>query len=195
MDRSAPKKTLPFRLSVVGLLVCALAHSARAQSQSPPADDRSIKAVAASTIERVTSLEAWHGPAHWRLAVSPFSNHWRYSEEHQPVYALGLERQYDDHWLLGGSFFSNSFGQPSAYAYIGRRSDGLFGEPSLYFQWSVGLMYGYVGKFESKVPLNINGFSPGALVSLGWQANRDWSFTVHALGDAGLMFQIGYDLH
>ncbi len=166
-----------------------------AQSAVPPADDSSIKAVAASTLERVTSLDAWHAPAHWRLAVSPFSNHWRYSEEHQPVYALGLERESDDRWLLGGAFFSNSFGQPSAYAYVGRRSDGLFGEPSVFFQWSVGLMYGYVGKYQSKVPLNVNGFSPGALIGLGWQASRDWSFTVHALGDAGLMFQIGIDLH
>lgn len=166
-----------------------------AETPSPQADETSFKAVAASTYERVSSLDAWRGPAHWRLAVSPFSNHWRYSEEHRPVYALGLERQYDDRWLLGGSYFSNSFGQPSAYAYVGRRSDGLFGEPSLYFQWSVGLMYGYVGKFEGKVPLNVNGFSPGGLVSLGWKANRDWSFTVHALGDAGLMLQIAYDFH
>jgi hypothetical protein len=166
-----------------------------AEVASAKADDGSFKALAVSTYERVTSLAAWHGPAHWRLAVSPFSNHWRYSEEHQPVYAIGLERQYDDRWLLGGSYFSNSFGQPSAYAYIGRRSDGLFSEPSLYFQWSVGLMYGYVGQYQSKVPLNVNGFSPGALVSLGWQANRDWSFTVHALGDAGLMFQIAHDFH
>jgi hypothetical protein len=165
------------------------------EAASAMSGDGSFKAAALSTWERVSSLEAWHGPAHWRLAVSPFSNHWRYSEEHEPVYAIGLERQYDDRWLLGGSYFSNSFGQPSAYAYLGRRSDGLFGEPSLYFQWSVGVMYGYVGKYQSKVPLNVNGFSPGALVSLGWQANRDWSFTVHALGDAGLMFQIAYDFH
>ena len=33
--------------------------------------------------------------------------------------ALGAERQGDTGWLYGGSYFSNSFGQPSAYAYVG----------------------------------------------------------------------------
>lgn len=147
----------------------------------------------ASTWDRVSSTEAWKGPAHWRLAVSPFSHHWRYSEEHTNVYALGIERQYDDRWLLGGSLFQNSFGQPSSYVYIGKRVNEVFGQPPLFFQWSVGVMYGYVGQYKSKVPLNVGGFSPGALVSLGWQFNREWSATVHALGDAGVMLQFAYD--
>jgi hypothetical protein len=165
------------------------------EADSASADAGADQPVVASALVRASRLEAWRGPGHWRLTVSPFTHHWRYSEEHQSVYAVGVERQYDDRWLLGGSLFSNSFGQPSAYAYVGRRSDGLLGEPSLFFQWSVGVLYGYVGKYQNKVPLNVGGFSPGALVSLGWQARRDWSLTVHALGDAGVMLQIAHDFH
>ena len=147
----------------------------------------------ASTWARVSSLDAWHGPGHWRLVVSPVSHHWRYSAEHTSVIALGVERQYDDRWLLGGSAFRNSFGQSSAYVYLGQRHDGIWQTPPLFFQWSAGIMYGYVGKYQSKVPLNFGGFSPGALVSLGWQFNREASVAVHALGDAGVMLQFAYD--
>ncbi len=134
------------------------------------------------------------GEGHLRLVVSPFTHHWRPSEEHRHVYALGAEWQRSDSWLGGASYFRNSFGQPSAYLYVGKRWEGLFGRPQLYGQVSGGLMYGYRGKYEDKVPLNNNGFSPGALVSMGWQFNRNASLTAHLLGDAGVMFQFGWDL-
>lgn len=142
----------------------------------------------------VGETQAWKERSHWRIAISPYAPHFRPSEEHEPVWAIGLERQRADDWLAGVSFFSNSFGQPSAYVYLGRRYPGLLSVEPLFFQWSAGVMYGYVGKYKSKVPANVNGFSPGALVTLGWQFNREWSFAVHALGDAGLMFQFGYDV-
>lgn len=147
-----------------------------------------------SAWERVTNGDSWNGPGHWRLLVSPFVQHYRFSSEHRRVWALGAERQYDDRWLAGAAYFSNSFGQSSAYVYLGHRTEGLFGQPSVFFQWSAGGMYGYVGEFQSKVPLNVNGFSPAALVTLGWKYDTRTSFAVHALGDAGLMFQLSYDL-
>jgi hypothetical protein len=142
---------------------------------------------------RVTDLDAWRAPGHWRTVASPLTLHWRFSAEHRHVYALGMERQSDDRWLLGGSLFRNSFGQPSAYVYLGHRSDKLLGKPELFFQWSAGMLYGYKGKYKSKVPLNLNGFAPGAVLSLGWQFDRHVSVAAHALGDAGVMFQLGYD--
>jgi hypothetical protein len=138
--------------------------------------------------------KTWYGPGHWRMAVSPYSLHWRPSDEHRSVYAIGLERQRDDGWLGGASYFRNSFGQPSAYLYVGKRWDGLFDRPQLFGQLSGGLLYGYRGKFEDKVPLNNNGFSPGALATIGWQFNRQYAVALHALGDAGVMFQLSFDL-
>ena len=107
---------------------------------------------------------------------------------------MGFERQRSDDWLAGASYFRNSFGQPSAYLYVGKRFPALFGMEQLHGQATGGLMYGYRGKYEDKVPFNNNGFSPGATVSLGWQFNKNWALTAHALGDAAIMFQLSYDL-
>jgi hypothetical protein len=139
--------------------------------------------------------ERWFGPGHWRLFVSPYASfHWRPSDEHKTVWAIGFERHRSDDWLAGASHFSNSFGQPSAYLYIGKRWDGFFGRPELFAQATGGLLYGYRGKYEDKVPLNNNGFSPGAVLTGGWQFNRQWSVAAHLLGDAAVMFQLSYDL-
>jgi hypothetical protein len=134
------------------------------------------------------------GPGYWRVAGSPYSQHFRPSDEHKHVYAIALERQRSDDWLAGASYFRNSFGQPSAYLYVGKRFPALFGHEQLYGQVSGGLLYGYRGKYEDKVPFNNNGFSPGALVTLGWQLNRQWAVSAHLLGDAAVMFQLSYDL-
>jgi hypothetical protein len=141
----------------------------------------------------ILSGHAWREQAHWRIAVSPYTQHFRTSDEHQRVVALALERQRKDGWLTGGSHFTNSFGQPSAYLYLGRRVDLPFGPPGLFGQISGGLLYGYRGRFEDKVPFNNNGFSPGALFTLGWQIDRRNAAAVHLLGDAGLMLQLSWD--
>ena len=44
------------------------------------------------------------------------------------------------------------------------------------------------------MPFNVNGFSPGATVSLGWQFTREVSVQAIALGTAGMMFQFAFDL-
>ncbi|MFZ9428331.1 MAG: hypothetical protein ACO26F_01355 [Burkholderiaceae bacterium] len=132
-------------------------------------------------------------PVHWRAVAAPYAPHIRPSDEHADVWAIGLERQRADQWLAGGSFFSNSFGQPSTYLYVGKRFPALLGHPQLFGQLSGGLMYGYRGQYQGKVPFNYNGFSPGALASIGWQFNRELSLTVHAVGDAAVMFQFGWD--
>ena len=134
------------------------------------------------------------GDGYWRAAVSPFSHHFRYSAEHRYVWAIGGEWQRSDDWLAGASYFRNSFGQPSSYIYVGKRWHNLFGQPPLFAQASVGMLYGYRGKYEDKVPLNHKGFSPGALASMGWQFNKQFAVTGHLLGDAGFMVQLSYDL-
>lgn len=131
-------------------------------------------------------------PNPWRLAVSPYTQHWRHSDEHKPVWAIGLERQDSDGSLIGGSYFSNSFGQPSAYVYYGERYTGFWGQPKLFAQWSAGVIYGYKGKYEDKLPLNHKGFAPGALLSMGWNFDRSTSVAAHLLGDAGVMLQMSY---
>ena len=130
---------------------------------------------------------------HWRLVVSPYTHHFRYSPEHRPVWALGVERQLDQKWLLGATYFSNSFGQPSGYLYTGHRYENLLGVQALFAQWSVGVLYGYKGKYQTKVPLNINGYSPGVLLTAGWRFNEQSSIALHLLGDAAVMLQLSWD--
>ena len=184
------------------LAVCSTGARSQAQSQSQAQAQAQAQDSAATPAgngmfsrawNRATDADGWQQPGVWRINVAPFSHHFRYSEEHRYVWAIGAEKQTPDDWLAGGSFFRNSFGQPSAYAYIGRRFTGLFGQPPLFAQVSAGALYGYVGKYQRKVPLNVGGFSPGALVSLGWQLDNTASATVHLLGDAGFMLQLSYD--
>lgn len=190
--------------------VCAVAQTAptAAVPESPPAVANSpaagTAANATTTAEgpglllrswrSATDLQAWQGDGQWRLVLSPFSVHFRYSEEHRYVWAVGIERQRPDDWLAGFSFFRNSFGQPSAYAYVGKRFPQLFDQPQLFGQFSAGILYGYKGKYKTKVPLNVGGFAPGALLSLGWQFTPRFAVTAHTLGDAGAMLQLSYEL-
>ncbi|WP_310386568.1 ABC transporter ATP-binding protein [Roseateles sp.] len=136
------------------------------------------------------------GPGHWRLVVSPYSLHFTHNEKHRYVWAIGAERQLDNDWLWGGSYFSNSFGQPSGYVYLGKRYTDLFPtQPQLFAQWSAGVLYGYKGEFQNKVPFNHGGFSPGALFSVGWAFNKETAAQVNLLGNSGLMLQFSYDFH
>ena len=146
------------------------------------------------SVEQVARYELWTDAAHWRAVVAPYTRHFRYSAEHREVYAVALERQRDDDWLAGFSLFRNSFGQPSAYGYLGRRFYGMFDEPQLFAQVSGGVLYGYRGPFKNKVALNFHGFAPGALVSMGWRTRSGFSTTVHLLGDAAVMLQFAYEL-
>jgi hypothetical protein len=153
-----------------------------------------VSLVASAAKAQFTDREERPGPGHWRLVAAPATLHFRYSEEHRNAWALGVERQRSDDWLAGASFFRNSFGQPCGYVYAGKRFGSLFDQPQLFAQASAGMIYGYRGKYESKLPLNVNGFAPGALVSVGWQFTPRYGMAVHLLGDAGLMLQLAVDL-
>jgi len=176
------------------MLLLALGLAAPAWAGQEPAGGSGLKARSAEIWADATDPGAWWGEGYWRLAFSPYSPHFRPSAQHRHVVAIALERQRPDGWLAGFSFFRNSFGQPSAYAYLGRRHGPVLQSHGLFFQWSAGVLYGYKGEFKNKVALNVNGFAPGALVGLGWQFSERGSALVHLLGDAAVMFQFSYDL-
>jgi hypothetical protein len=132
-------------------------------------------------------------PGRWRALVGPLMVHWNPSPEHTYVWAVAVERQRDDQWLYGASYFSNSFGQPSGFLYFGKQYPDVFDVPKLYFQWSAGLLYGYKGRYQDKVPANYDGFSPGAVIGFGWQIDPTFAVQVNAVGTAGLMLQLSYE--
>ena len=132
---------------------------------------------------------------YWRLMASPYTVHYHKDNEgeHEYVYMVGIERQRNDGWVWGGVYFSNSFGQPSGYVYVGQRYGELLSVDKLFAQWTAGLLYGYKEPFEDKVPFNHNGLSPGAVFSLGWQFTREFSVQANLLGTAAMMVQFSID--
>jgi len=169
----------PLAAPLLSLTLAVLPVAAGAQAQEP---DKTAKAAAADG-------------DFWRLMGSPYTVHYHKDtdNEHQPVYMIGLERQRSDGWVWGGTYFSNSFGQPSGYVYVGEKVMGFSRWDKLFFQWTAGILYGYKEPYEDKVPFNHNGFSPGVTASLGWQFTREFSMQAIALGAAGLMFQAAWD--
>ena len=129
----------------------------------------------------------------WRVIASPYTYHYSYSPDHRHVYMLGLERQRAGGFVMGASWFRNSFGQPSAYVYAGRRFDHFSRYEPLFAQLTGGVLYGYKPPFADKVPLNRHGFSPGAVLSLGWQFTPMYSAQLNFLGNSALMFQFSAD--
>lgn len=131
----------------------------------------------------------------WRLEMSPYTHHFRFNEEHKAVWAIGLEREAADQALYGFTAFSNSFGQPSAYAYYGRVYRNVWGlSESLYLKLSIGLIYGYKVPYDDKVPLNYNGFSPVIIPAVGWHLDKSWNVQINFLGTAAVMLMVSKKL-
>lgn len=128
----------------------------------------------------------------WHVVVSPWTQHYRESPDYRPVWALGLEQQTPDDALYGLALFSNSYGQPSAYAYYGHVFNNITTlTDALYFKVTAGVIYGYVGLYEDRMLLNYHGFAPAIIPSLGWRLGLDWSLQANFLGTAAIMFTLG----
>ena len=131
-------------------------------------------------------------PAHrGEFTFSPYTIHWSSNPEHKPVVLVALDEQLPGGRLCGISLFSNSFGQPSTYLYAGQQFNQLLGQPGLFLKVTAGILYGYVGQYQNKVPLNRHGFSPAIIPSLGYQLTAHDSVQVQLLGTAGVMFSYG----
>jgi hypothetical protein len=170
--RSLPRVAAHLVAAAAGL--CA-ALGASAQGEAAPAPSRS-------------------GLDGWELTLSPYTYHFHPSDEHEYVYQIGVIKKLEDRWIAGASYFSNSFGQPSAYVYIGQRYEDLPGFEKLYLQWNVGILYGYVGEFKDKVPFNYKGFSPGFVPSIGYKFSDRVYGELDLLGNSALMFNLVFPL-
>ena len=131
-------------------------------------------------------------PAHrGEFTFSPYTHHWSQNPEHKHVVLVAVDEQLPGGRLCGLSLFSNSFGQPSAYVYAGQQFNALFGQERLFMKITGGILYGYVGQYQNKVPLNYRGFSPAIIPSLGYKFTEHDSVQVKLLGTAGLMLSWG----
>lgn len=127
---------------------------------------------------------------HINLIASPYTSHFHPSDEHEHVWLIGLERERANGALAGAAFFSNSFGQESAYIFPwGEIYRNVLDQPQLYFKWTAGLLYGYTGRYEHKVPLNSGGFSPAIVPAMGWEFSSGQQIQLNLLGLNGMMLQ------
>ena len=131
-------------------------------------------------------------PSHrGEFTFSPYTYHFSNNPDHKHVVLVALDEQLPGGRLCGISLFSNSFGQPSTYVYAGQQFNRLLGQPGLFLKVTAGILYGYVGQYQNKVPLNRHGFSPAIIPSLGYQLTEQDSVQVQLLGTAGVMFSYG----
>ena len=128
----------------------------------------------------------------WNLTLAPYAHHWSYSPEHRPVFLGAIDRHVKGDRFCGLALFRNSFGQPAAYAYVGQQWNQLLGNPQLFAKISAGLIYGYKGKYQHKIPFNDYGIAPAIIPSLGYSFTREDSMQVMVLGTAGLLFSYGH---
>jgi hypothetical protein len=98
-----------------------------------------------------------------------------------------------ENWLVGGAVFDNSFGQNSQYVYGGYRFRPFETLQQLYFKISAGIVHGYSGEFQDKIPFNNSGFAPVIVPSMGYCINRFCSELV-IFGGAGAMLTFGVTL-
>ena len=125
--------------------------------------------------------------------LSPYAEHWHYNPEHRPVRLISLERQDIRGRFCGLAFFTNSFGQPSLYGFVGQRWTGVMGNPHVFFKLSGGLIYGYKGAYKDKIPFNNYGIAPAVIPSLGYHFSGDHSVQASLLGTAGFLLAYSHD--
>jgi hypothetical protein len=128
-------------------------------------------------------------PSHrGELTFSPYTHHWSNNPEHKQVLLGALDRHLSGGRFCGLALFTNSFGQGSAYAYVGQQWNGLLGNPKLFSKVSAGLLWGYRGEYKDKIPFNQAGIAPAVIPSLGYYVTPKDSAQVYLLGNAGLLF-------
>ncbi|MEO5766496.1 MAG: sn-glycerol-3-phosphate transporter [Casimicrobiaceae bacterium] len=164
-------------------MLCAFPASvAHAQSAAPPAD-ASLPSV-------------WSAPEPWRtdrffFVTSAKTWHFSYDPAHVDKQDLVLiEWNVTETWLVGASSFKNSFGQPSQFVYGGYRWRPFDAAQPLYFKLAVGLVHGYSGQYQNKIPFNNSGVAPAIVPSVGYCINRFCSELV-LFGGAGAMINVG----
>lgn len=132
----------------------------------------------------------------YRLLLSPATYHFHEKPEYTHVWLVGIDRERADSSLAGIAFFRNSFGQSSAYIFPwGKVYRDLLSQRGLYAKVSAGLLYGYRGQYEDRVPFNNNGFSPAIVPSLGWEFSGGYQAQINLLGLNALMFQLSVPLN
>src|SRR4029079_4986632 len=139
---------------------------------------------------------AWDAPEPWRtdrfyLQTAIATIHFHYDSAHEQSVALDLIYRFDERWLggqwiAGGALFTNSFGQFSQVVYGGLLWRPLEEYQPFYLKVGAGVIHGYSGAYQDKIPYNSTGFAPAIVPSAGYCWGRYCSEVV-LLGFNALM--------
>lgn len=161
------------------LVIISSALLANQTHSSPPA----------SSLDWPPTLELDHA----LVQTSLYTRHFDPDPEHNNHQKLiSLEFHPPDDWLAGGARFQNSFAQESIYLYVGREFPlwHFAHDISLRAKLTAGLLHGYRGEYQDKIPLNHLGISPAALPSIGIRWGRVEGDLI-LFGGAGMMITAG----
>ena len=178
---------IPFHRSLARLVTTALLYvlaiNAFAQSPATSPPDQP-----ASRTESVA--EPWRTDRFY-LETSLYTHHFSYDPAHVDKQKLILgEWNITEQWLVGASFFDNSFGQPTQYIYGGWRYRPFEQLQPFYIKLSAGLVHGYKEPYQDKIPFNNSGVAPGFVPSVGYCFNRFCSELI-LFGGAGILITLG----
>jgi hypothetical protein len=138
----------------------------------------------------------WDAPEPWRtdrfyFETSLYTKHFSSDAKHDDHQNLILvEWNITEQWLFGVSVFDNSFGQSSQYVYGGYRFRPFESLQPLYFKVAAGIVHGYSGQYQNKIPFNASGFAPAIVPSMGYCINRFCSELI-LFGSAGMLVTFG----
>jgi hypothetical protein len=102
---------------------------------------------------------------------------------------VGLEFGMTGDRLWGVVLFDNSFGQDSQYLYVGKKWRVLESD-RWYFKLTGGLLRGYEGPYEDKIPFNGLGIAPAVIPAIGFRHKRGF-VEIAQLGLAAGMITVG----
>ena len=163
------------------LYILATGALAQSPSSSPPAPP-------ASQAESVS--EPWRTDRFY-LETSLYTRHFSNDPAHVDKQKLVLgEWNITEQWLVGASFFDNSFGQPTQYVYGGWRYRPFEQLQPFYVKVSAGLTHGYKDQYRDKIPFNHSGIAPIIIPSIGYCFSRVCSELV-LFGGAGMLVTLG----
>lgn len=127
----------------------------------------------------------------WYTFTTLYTNHFDSDPDHNNHQKLlGLEVWTQNRWLFGFAAFDNSYNQNSQYLYAGYRWE-LFDSPYWYAKVTGGLLHGYKGQYEDKIPLNGLGVAPVIVPTLGFRY-RSWVTEVSLAGTAAVVVSAGF---
>jgi len=124
------------------------------------------------------------------LYVSLYTKHYDPDPDHvNDQKMLGIEFGMKGNSLWGVAMFDNSFGQESQYLYVGKKWR-VFESDRWYFKLTGGLLHGYEGPYEDKIPFNGLGTAPAVVPAIGYSYKNGFAEFAQ-LGLAAGMINVG----